>query len=61
MFGRNIDRHYQIIKQIGQGGFGTTFLAKDTKRPRNHHCVVKQLTPASKDPATLRGCLKSFW
>lgn len=38
---------YQILKQIGQGGFGVTFLAEDTQRPGNPKCVVKQFKPIS--------------
>jgi len=53
MIGTIIDKRYHIIQSLGKGGFGTTFLAKDTKRPGNPLCVVKQFTPASTDPATL--------
>ncbi|MFM6139386.1 MAG: protein kinase domain-containing protein, partial [Sphaerospermopsis kisseleviana] len=53
MIGTIIDGRYHIIQSLGKGGFGTTFLAKDTKRPGNPVCVVKQFTPASTDPATL--------
>jgi serine/threonine-protein kinase len=53
MIGTIIDGRYHIIQNLGQGGFGTTFLAKDTKRPGNPLCVVKQFTPASTDLATL--------
>ncbi|AFW96452.1 Serine/threonine-protein kinase C [Dolichospermum sp. UHCC 0315A] len=53
MIGTIIDKRYHIIQSLGQGGFGTTFLAEDTKRPGNPFCVVKQFTPASTDPATL--------
>ena len=53
MIGTIIDKRYHIIQNLGKGGFGTTFLAKDTKRPGNPFCVVKQFTPASTDPATL--------
>lgn len=53
MIGTIIDQRYHIIQNLGEGGFGTTFLAKDTKRPGNPLCVVKQFTPASTDPATL--------
>lgn len=53
MIGTIIDGRYHIIQNLGQGGFGTTFLAEDTKRPGNPFCVVKQFTPASTDPATL--------
>ena len=40
---------YKIIKAIGLGGFGQTYLAEDTQRPGNPTCVVKQLKPARKD------------
>ena len=33
---------FQLTKVLGQGGFGRTYLAKDTQR-RNSLCVVKQL------------------
>ncbi len=38
---------YQIIEPLrdGQGGFGKTYLAQDTQRPRHPHCIVKQLKP----------------
>jgi serine/threonine-protein kinase len=31
MIGTIIDGRYHIIQNLGQGGFGTTFLAKDTE------------------------------
>ena len=34
---------YKIIKEIGQGGFGDTYLAEDTALPVNPKCVVKHL------------------
>ncbi len=34
---------YQVIKQLSQGGFGITHLAKDTMRPGKPLCVVKEL------------------
>ncbi|MDB9316993.1 CHASE2 domain-containing protein [Nodularia spumigena] len=40
---------YQISKILGAGGFGRTYLAKDTQRPGNPICVVKQLMPARRD------------
>ncbi|WP_071189917.1 serine/threonine-protein kinase [Trichormus sp. NMC-1] len=55
-----IDGRYEIVQPLGKGGFGTTFLAKDTKRPEDPECVVKQFTPASIDPATLT-ILKKFF
>jgi eukaryotic-like serine/threonine-protein kinase len=45
---------YDNHKPLGKGGFGTTFLAKDTKRPRNPLCVVKKFTPPSTEPDELK-------
>ena len=36
---------YQIIRIIGRGGFGVTFLAKDTALPNTPYCVIKLLCP----------------
>jgi serine/threonine-protein kinase len=36
---------YEIIKILGRGGFGITFLAKDVLLPGNPLCVIKQLFP----------------
>ncbi|MDJ0567615.1 MAG: protein kinase [Pleurocapsa sp. MO_192.B19] len=41
--GKILDRRYRLLKVLGEGGFGKTFLAQDTKRPGNPICVVKQL------------------
>ncbi|MDJ0737555.1 MAG: protein kinase [Nostocaceae cyanobacterium] len=54
MLGETIGGRYRIIEQIGKGGFGVTFLAKDMQRPGHPQCVVKQLKPMANDPTTLR-------
>lgn len=36
---------YQILKPLGSGGFGRTFLSKDLQLPNSPYCVVKQLNP----------------
>ncbi|AFY95220.1 serine/threonine-protein kinase [Chamaesiphon minutus] len=41
---------YPIIRKLGEGGFGTTYLATNTLMPSQPYCVVKQLTPTSADP-----------
>ena len=36
---------YRATKQIGQGGFGRTFLALDEYKPSVPRCVIKQFFP----------------
>lgn len=52
--------HYQIVRHLGGGGFGQTFLAKDSHLPGNPLCVVKQLKPRFTDPATLEMAKRFF-
>lgn len=52
--------HYQIIRALGGGGFGQTFLAKDIHLPGNPPCVVKQLKPRVNDPETLATAKRLF-
>lgn len=40
---------YRLIKPLGQGGFGATYLAEDNQMPSNRLCVVKQLCPQAND------------
>jgi serine/threonine protein kinase len=44
---------YQIIQQLGSGGFANTYVAEDSDIPKNRRCVVKHLTPISSDPGVL--------
>ena len=54
MIGQILGGCYQILEQIGKGGFGVTFTALDTRRPGNPLCIVKQFKPMSTDPYTLQ-------
>jgi len=48
-----LNDQYMATRVLGRGGFGTTFLAIDTKLPGNPSCVIKQLRPAASAPHIL--------
>ncbi len=58
--GQTIGGRYEILTQLGRGGFGATFVAQDRHLPGNHQCVVKQLKPQSTDPLTLETARRLF-
>ena len=51
---------YKVIKGLGEGGFGQTFLAEDIHLPGRPICVVKQLKPQFSDPKTLQTARRLF-
>ncbi len=51
---------YEILKILGRGGFGITFLAKDASLPGQPLCVIKQLCPRVNDAAALQQARKRF-
>ncbi|WP_017297779.1 serine/threonine-protein kinase [Nodosilinea nodulosa] len=36
---------YRVLKKLGQGGFGVTYLAQNATLPGEPYCVIKQLCP----------------
>ncbi|MFE1744799.1 protein kinase [Coleofasciculus sp. H7-2] len=60
MIGRLLDQRYQVVQALGAGGFGKTYIAKDTRRPGAPTCVVKHLKPASSDPYFLETARRLF-
>ena len=44
---------YHLVKGLGKGGFGATFLAADISLPGNPLCVIKQLRPNTDNPQFL--------
>jgi eukaryotic-like serine/threonine-protein kinase len=57
LVGETLQGHYQVISQLGGGGFGDTFLAVDTSK-FNRQCVVKRLK--SQNQSTMRWVEQSF-
>ncbi len=60
MQGQTVGGRYQIFTQLGQGEFGTTFLAQDIQKPENPQCIVKHFKPLSTDAYTLREAKRLF-
>ena len=55
-----LNNRYQIIKVLGAGGFGETFLAQDTHMPSGRHCVIKKLKTIAGDPQTYKEVKQRF-
>ena len=45
-----LNNRYRIIKTLGRGGFGETYLTTDNHMPSGRKCVLKQLKPIVKQP-----------
>jgi serine/threonine-protein kinase len=51
---------YEVLRMIGRGGFGVTFLARDVSLPGEPLCVIKQLCPKVSEPSALENARKRF-
>ena len=51
--GKTLRNRYRIAQQIGNGGFGITYLAEDEDLPGKPPCVVKHFKPINLDRAIL--------
>ena len=55
-----LNGRYQILGTLGKGGFGATFAAADVGIAGTPICVVKQLRPATDDPAVFKMAKQLF-
>ena len=60
MLGKLLDRRYRIVRELAEGGFSQTYLAEDTRLPKNPQCVVKHLNPTIDDPVFTKKALELF-
>ncbi|MEM1240407.1 MAG: CHASE2 domain-containing protein [Cyanobacteria bacterium P01_H01_bin.26] len=60
MLGQVLKGRYQLIRELGAGGFGQTYVARDLFQANMHACVVKQLKPASTDTTFLKVARRLF-
>ncbi len=58
--GLRLKDRYRAIEQIGQGGFGKTFLAVDGDKPSKPRCVIKQFFPQAQDADTVQKASELF-
>jgi serine/threonine-protein kinase len=45
-----LNNRYRVVRELGEGGFGRTYLAVDTYLPSERYCVIKQLYPIVSKP-----------
>jgi serine/threonine protein kinase len=57
--GQVVEQRYRIVRQLGQGGFGRTYLAEDTNNS-NQQCVLKEFAPQVEEKQDLQKAKELF-
>lgn len=60
MIGQLLAGHYRVIKVLGEGGFGQTYIVEDIHLTGHPQCVLKHLKPSCTDPQVLETSRKLF-
>ncbi|NEP08743.1 MAG: serine/threonine protein kinase [Symploca sp. SIO2C1] len=60
MLKTTIGGRYHIIKELGRGSYGQTWLAEDQHLPGSPYCVVKQFKPQPSSASTLKIAQRLF-
>ncbi|MBE9125641.1 tetratricopeptide repeat protein [Coleofasciculus sp. LEGE 07092] len=55
-----LNNRYQVVRVLGSGGFGQTFLVEDTYMPSKRLCVLKLLKPIADDIEYYRSVQERF-
>jgi eukaryotic-like serine/threonine-protein kinase len=60
MIGQLLAGHYKVLKVLGEGGFGQTYIVEDIHLPGHPQCVLKHIKPTSTDPQVLETSRRLF-
>ena len=60
MIGQLLAGHYKVLKVLGEGGFGQTYIVEDIHLPGKPKCVLKHLKPTSTDLQVLEAARRLF-